>query len=61
MSMTVAKSVKSVSGKIVVFVNDERGRNTVSVFERNRPEPVMLIDTIGQKESIALTNKLSMV
>lgn len=59
--MTVAKSVKSVSGKTVVFVNDERGRSTVSVFERNQPEPVLIVESIGQQESITLTHKLSLV
>lgn len=59
--MLVAKSVKSVSGKVVVFVNDERGRNSVSVFERHKPEAVVSYEALNRKESIDLTNKLSMV
>jgi hypothetical protein len=59
--MLIAKSVKSVSGKVVVFVSDERGRNSVSVFERHAKEPVALYEPVSQKESINLTNKLSLM
>jgi hypothetical protein len=59
--MIVAKSVKSASGKVVVFVNDERGRNSVSVFEKNCSDPVLKIEEIDRGQSLNLINKLSMV
>lgn len=59
--MLVAKSVKSVSGKVVLFVNDERGQNSVFIYEKNRPDPIAQYDQhLGRKESIEMVNRLSM-
>jgi hypothetical protein len=58
--MTIAKSIKSASGKTIVFRKDENGKNVVSVFEPHAREPMTEIEAGTQQQSLALAAKLAM-
>jgi hypothetical protein len=57
--MLIARSLQSLSGKTVVYFNDEKGRNTITVFSKREKDPEIAIESLNYEESLNLVSKLA--